>query len=121
MARILVVDDDLDILELLRLKLELCGHEVITAPDGEAGLSAASEHRPDLVLADWTMPRMSGIDLLAAMRADSAIAKTPFVLLTARAHEVDVPGIDGFLAKPFSLANLTASVDAALARGRTEA
>lgn len=121
MARILVVDDDLDILELLRIKLEFSGHDVITAADGEAGLTAAVQHRPDLVLADWTMPRMSGIDMLAGMRADPAIAHTPFVLLTARAQEVDQPGIDGFLAKPFSLADLTASVDAALARGRPEA
>jgi DNA-binding response OmpR family regulator len=120
-ARILVVDDDPDILELLRIKLEFSGHEVLTAPDGEAGLRAATEHHPDLVLADWTMPRLTGVEMLTRMRADAAIANTPFVLLTARAQEVDEPGIDGFLAKPFSLADLTASVDRALARGHAEA
>lgn len=117
MARILVVDDDPDIVALVRFKLEAEGHEVLTAADGEAGLAAAREHRPDLVLADWTMPRLSGIEMLARLRADAEIAGTPFILLTARAQETDEPGIDGFIAKPFSLGELTTQVDAVLARG----
>jgi DNA-binding response OmpR family regulator len=119
-ARILVVDDDPDILALVRIKLESCGHDVLTAPDGEAGLAATAE-QPDLVLADWTMPRLTGIEMLEQMRADPATAAIPFILLTARANEVHEPGIDGFLAKPFSLADLVAGVDAALARGRSGA
>lgn len=121
MARVLVVDDDPDIRQLVCLKLELSGHELFTAPDGEAGLEAAREHRPDLVLADWTMPRLNGIEMLARLRADPLIADIPFILLTARAHEVDEPGIDGFIAKPFSLNDLMAGVDAVLARGRSGA
>lgn len=121
MARILVVDDDPDILTLVRIKLEFCGHEVLTAPDGEAGLAAAAAHLPDLVVADWTMPRLTGIQMLARMRADRATASIPFILLTARAQQIDEPGIDGFLAKPFSLADLTAGVDAVLARGPSAA
>lgn len=121
MARILVVDDDPDILTLVRIKLESSGHEVLTAPDGEAGLAAAAEHRPDLVVADWTMPRLTGIEMLARMRADPVMASIPFILLTARAQRVDEPGIDGFLAKPFSLVDLTAGVEAVLARGRPSA
>lgn len=117
MARILVVDDDPDILALVRFKLKADGHEVLTAPDGESGLDAAREHRPDLVLADWTMPRLTGIEMLARMRDDPATRSIPFILLTARAQQVDAPGIDGFIAKPFSLAELTDSVDAVLARG----
>jgi DNA-binding response OmpR family regulator len=120
-ARILVVDDDPDILSLVRIKLESCGHDVLTAPDGEAGLTATAEQQPDLVLADWTMPRLTGIEMLERMRADPATAGIPFMLLTARANEVDEPGIDGFLAKPFSLADLVAGVDAVLARGRSGA
>ncbi len=116
MALILVVDDDPDILALVRFKLEASGHEVVTAPDGEAGLAAAREHRPDLVLADWTMPRLTGVEMLARMRAEPTIAGIPFILLTARAQQVDEPGIDGFIAKPFSLAELTQSIDAVLAR-----
>ena len=118
MARILVVDDDPDILALVRFKLEASGHEIVTATDGEAGLAAAREHVPDLVLADWTMPRLSGIEMLARMRADPAIAGIPFILLTARAHHADEPGIDGFIAKPFSLGDLTAGVEAVLAHRR---
>ena len=116
MALILVVDDDPAILTLVRIALESAGHEVVTAPDGEAGLTAVREARPDLVIADWTMPRLTGIEMLARMRADPATAKVPFMLLTARGQQADEPGIDGFLAKPFSLSELTASVDAALAR-----
>jgi len=119
MARVLVVDDDPDIRDLVRFKLEAEGHELFTAADGEAGLAAAREHQPDLVLADWTMPRLTGIEMLARLRADPAIADIPFVLLTARAQHVDEPGIDGFIAKPFGLDDLTAGVDAALARGRS--
>ena len=115
--RILIVDDDPDIVALVRFKLEAEGHEVVTAADGEAGLSAAREHRPDVVLADWTMPRLSGLEMLARMRADADVRCTPFILLTARAQQTDEPGIDGFVAKPFSLAELMAQVDAVLARG----
>lgn len=121
MARILVVDDDPDILTLVRIKLESSGHDVLTAPDGEAGLACAAEHLPDLVVADWTMPRLNGTEMLARMRADRAMARIPFILLTARAQQVDEPGIDGFLAKPFGLADLMAGVDAALARGSAAA
>ena len=121
MARILVVDDDPDILTLVQIKLESCGHDVVTAPDGQAGLEAVAEHRPDLVLADWTMPRVTGTEMLARMRADPAMAAIPFILLSARAQHVDEPGIDGFVAKPFSLSDLVAGVDAALARGASAA
>ena len=69
MSRILVVDDDPDILALVRFKLEAEGHEVLTASDGEAGLAAIRQHRPDLVLADWTMPRLNGVEMLARRRA----------------------------------------------------
>ena len=120
-ARILVGDDDPDILTLVRIKLEASGHEVLTAPDGEAGLTAAREQGPDLVVADWTMPRLTGIEMLAGMRADPATAIIPFILLTARAQQTDEPGIDGFLAKPFTLTELAARVDAVLARGRSGA
>ena len=116
MARVLVVDDDPDILALVRFKLEASGHEVLDAGDGERGLAAAREHLPDVVLADWTMPRMSGLEMLAAMRSEPATAAIPFILLTARAQQTDAPGIDGFIAKPFSLVDLTAGIDAVLAR-----
>ena len=121
MARILVVDDDPDILALVRLKLEACGHDVRTASDGEAGLAAARAEQPDLVVADWMMPRLTGPQMLARMRADPATATIRFILLTARAQEGQDPGIDGFVAKPFSLADLAAGVDAVLARGRSGA
>ena len=116
MARVLVVDDEPDILALLRFKLEAAGHDVLAAPDGEAGLAAAREHLPDVVLADWMMPRMTGVEMLARIRADPATATIPFILLTARAQEIDDPRVDAFIAKPFSLAELMAGIDAVLAR-----
>lgn len=116
-ARLLVVDDDPDIRELVRLTLEASGHELFTAADGEAGLAAVREHQPDLVLADWMMPRLTGLEMLARMRADPATAGIAFILLTARADDVDDARIDAFIAKPFSLTVLTDHVDAILARG----
>jgi DNA-binding response OmpR family regulator len=116
-ARVLVVDDDPDIRTLVRLRLEASGHETFTAADGEEGLAAVREHRPDLVLADWTMPRLSGVELLGRMRADPETAGIAFILLTARTHDVDAAGVDGFIAKPFSLRELTERVDAVLSRG----
>jgi two-component system phosphate regulon response regulator PhoB len=116
-ARLLVVDDDPDIRELVRLTLEASGHELFTAADGEAGLAAVREHQPDLVLADWMMPRLTGLEMLARMRADPATAGIAFILLTARADDVDDPRIDAFIAKPFSLTVLTDHVGAILARG----
>lgn len=115
MARILVVDDDPDIRELVRFKLEASGHAALTAADGETALAVASAEHPDVVLADWMMPRMTGVELLDHLRSDPRTAAIPFILLTARLHDAGRLGADGVVAKPFSLRELTESIDAVLA------
>ncbi len=121
-ARVLIVDDDPDIRMLVELRLTASGYEVIGAGDGEAGLAAAREHAPDLVLADWTMPVLTGVEMCARMQADPQLARIPVVLLTARTTDADrrsgvEAGAIDFVAKPFSPRDLAARVDAILGRG----
>ena len=119
MACILVVDDDPDICDLIRFVLARSGHRVVSAGDGAAGLAAAQELRPDLVLLDWMMPNMTGTELCATLRADPAFANTLIYLVTARAEQADrqngfLAGADDYVTKPFSPAGLRAQIDGAL-------
>ena len=123
MTRIVVVDDDPDIRELITMKLGNAGHEVFTEADGEAGLAAVIERRPDLVVLDWMMPGLTGLDVCRALRDDPRTASTAVLLLTGRAQESDVErgfaaGADDYIVKPFSARELTSRVDALLSRDR---
>jgi two-component system phosphate regulon response regulator PhoB len=122
MSNIVVVDDDPDILSLLEFKLSSGGHQVVGEPDGEAGLVAIREMHPQLVVLDWMMPRMSGLEVCLAMRRDPALADIPVLFLTAKAQEQDVErgfaaGGNDYVVKPFSPRELVTRVDALLARG----
>ncbi|MGN6605978.1 MAG: response regulator transcription factor [Jatrophihabitans sp.] len=119
MARILVVDDEQDIRELVTFKLARMGHDVTSESDGEAGLAAARRLSPELVLVDWMMPRLTGIEVCSALRQDPDFVTTPIILLTARAQEADLQrgfaaGATDYVVKPFSPRELAARVDAAL-------
>jgi CheY-like chemotaxis protein len=108
---VLCADDDRDILALLALRLERAGYRVAQAVDGEQALALARELRPDVLVLDVMMPRMSGTDVLGALRADEATAHLRVVLLSARAQESDVErgleaGADAYLAKPFQAPEL---------------
>ena len=108
---VLCADDDRDILALLALRLERAGYRVVQAIDGEQALSLARELLPDVVVLDVMMPRLSGTEVLAALRADGATAGLRVVLLSARAQEADVErgleaGADAYLAKPFQAPEL---------------
>jgi len=108
---VLCADDDRDILALLALRLERAGYRVVQAVDGEQALSLARELLPDVVVLDVMMPRLSGTEVLAALRADGATAGLRVVLLSARAQEADVErgfeaGADAYLAKPFQAPEL---------------
>jgi CheY-like chemotaxis protein len=103
---VLCADDDRDILALLALRLERAGYRVAQAVDGEQALSLARELHPDVLVLDVMMPRMTGTEVLASLRADEATAGLRVVLLSARAQEADVErgleaGADAYLAKPF--------------------
>jgi DNA-binding response OmpR family regulator len=119
--RVLIVDDDPDIRALITYRLTASGYDVIAADDGEAGLAAAREHAPDLVLVDWMMPRLTGVELCTRLRADPATAGIPVVLLTARTDDVAMrggreAGVDEYITKPFSPRELAARVDEILSR-----
>ncbi|MBK7622515.1 MAG: response regulator [Kineosporiaceae bacterium] len=121
MASILVVDDDPDICALLEFKLSSGGHEVSVEHDGEAALAALEQQQVDLVLLDWMMPRMGGLEVCLAMRADDRYSHIPVLMLTAKAQEADVQrglaaGADDYILKPFSPREVAARIDASLAR-----
>lgn len=105
--RVLVVDDDPFIRTTVSMLLKLEGYEVRSAADGCAGLQAARDYLPDLILSDLNMPYLDGYGLLAAVRADATLRATRFVLLTGEADAGQVPAqgdapADGRLAKPFA-------------------
>ncbi|MCX7623733.1 MAG: response regulator transcription factor [Thermomicrobium sp.] len=118
MARILLVEDELELARLVRAALEQAGHTVLTAYDGPRGLAAARSERPDLVVLDLMLPGMDGLDILRALRRETL---TPVLVLTARGGEIDRVlglelGADDYVVKPFSLRELVARVRALLRR-----
>ncbi|MFK8022353.1 MAG: response regulator transcription factor [Ilumatobacter sp.] len=124
MSKILVVDDDTDICELISFKLSSMGHEVIVEHDGEAGLGAAKAEMPDVVVLDWMMPRLTGLEVCVALRDDATLSRVPVILLTAKAQEPDVQqgfsaGADDYIVKPFSPRELGSRIDVLLSRVRS--
>src|SRR5215471_11245166 len=114
-ARILVVDDVLDNLDILQMRLESQGYEVATAGDGVEALEKVRELQPDLVLLDIMMPRMDGIEAVKRLKADTALPFIPVILVTARADAKDVvaglaSGGDDYMTKPVDHAALSARV-----------
>jgi len=117
--RVLVVDDDTDIRDLVGFKLEQAGYEVRTACDGAAALSVVEQWRPDLVVLDVAMPGLTGYEVCKRFRADAAMAAVPVVMLTARnAANYStlgyMAGADLYLTKPFSPRELLDRVEALL-------
>ena len=120
---ILVVEDEADILELIRFNLAREGYRVSGVEDGETALARAFEKPPDLVVLDLMLPGMNGLDVCRALRADPRTAITPIVMLTARTEEADVVaglelGADDYITKPFSPRVLAARIRAVLRRRR---
>jgi adenylate cyclase len=112
---ILVVDDVFENLEIVSLRLEASGYEVITANDGLAALAQAFTHKPDLILLDIMMPKLDGISVLKELKADPEIGFIPILLLTAKADRSDViagleAGADDYLTKPLDQSALVARV-----------
>ncbi len=119
MAQILIVDDDPTLRMTLSRVLKKQGYEVTTAGDGEAGLAAAIAQPPSLIICDWMMPKMDGIEVCQRVKAIEALANSYFILLTSRDEVVDLvqgleSGADDFLGKPPNLSELQARVRAGL-------
>ncbi|MEW6084463.1 MAG: response regulator transcription factor [Chloroflexota bacterium] len=116
--KILLVDDEPEILDICRDYLKASGYDVVTAKDGAQGFSAAKREKPDLVVMDLMMPEMDGLELCRAIRRDSNV---PIIMLTARVEETDKLvgleiGADDYMTKPFSPRELVARVKVVLRR-----
>jgi len=104
--RVVVADDEPDIADLLTMHLELEGYDVRTAYDGEAARELVLQTLPDLVILDWMMPKMDGIEVLASLRARPQTREIPVVMLSAKASDTDVwngweAGANYYMTKPF--------------------
>ena len=120
-GRILVIDDEKDLIELVRYNLEKEGFLVRGARDGESGLSAAIKELPDLVVVDLMLPGVDGLDVCRALRFDKRTARIPIIMLTAKSAESDrilglELGADDYVTKPFSPRELVARIKAVLRR-----
>ena len=119
--RILIVDDEPNIVISLEFLMMREGHEVRVARDGEAGLAAVRTHRPDLVVLDVMMPKLDGFAVLEAVRADPNLAATRVLMLTAKGREAEqhkglALGADAYMPKPFSTRDLVDKVKELLAK-----
>jgi two-component system alkaline phosphatase synthesis response regulator PhoP len=123
--RILVVDDDREIVRLVRAYLERNGYEVLTAYDGEMALHILRRERPDLMLLDLMLPGRDGLDVTRVVRGDGGLAAMPIVMLTARVEDHDKIvglelGADDYVTKPFNPGEVVARVRAVLRRVQGE-
>lgn len=119
--KILIIEDQAPMRRNLALLLEMEGFDVVTAPDGVAGVEIARRELPDLILCDVMMPEMDGYGVVQSLRADRQFASTPFIFLTARGDKSDIRigmnfGADDYLTKPVIREDLLAAVQARLAR-----
>lgn len=119
MRKVLVVDDESSIVTLLKYNLEEAGFEVITANDGLEGLNKALEEKPDVILLDWMLPHMDGMEVCKELRIKKV--QIPIIMLTAKDEEFDKVlglelGADDYMTKPFSPREVTARVKAMIRR-----
>lgn len=122
MARILIVDDSPSQLMGIRRIVEKLGHEAVTAEDGAAGVRAAKEHMPDLILMDVVMPNLNGFQATRTIKRDPDTGHIPVILVTTKDQETDRiwgirQGAQGYLTKPFSEAELTEAIVSTIGQG----
>jgi DNA-binding response OmpR family regulator len=104
--RILVVDDEVDILDMVVLRLKASGYEVISALDGQEAFDKARKENPDLMILDLMLPKMDGYKVCGLLKRDARYAHIPIILFTARAQDTDIKmgeevGADAYISKPF--------------------
>lgn len=123
MAKVLVVDDEPNIVLSLEFLMEQAGFEVVTAEDGEQALARVNDTQPDLLLLDISLPGMSGFDVLERLRSEAATAHLIIIMLTAHGRDVErekgmALGADDYITKPFSTQALVEKVKALLVGGQ---
>lgn len=119
--KVLIVDDEPNIVLSVEFLMQREGHEVATAGDGQEALDMLAETRPDLMVLDVMMPRKNGFEVCEAVRADAQFARLPILMLTAKGREAEMKkglslGADAYITKPFSTHELVAKVNELLSR-----
>ena len=119
--KILVIEDEPSQVELLKFNLDRQGYDVVVAMDGEEGVQTARDELPDLILLDWMLPSLPGVEVCRHLRRNKATREIPIIMLTARSEERDKVrglevGADDYITKPYSIKELIARVQAALRR-----
>ncbi len=122
-TKVLIIEDEESLATLLEYNLEREGFEVSVASDGEEGLLRVEEETPDIVILDWMLPKVTGIEVCRRLRSRSSTKNIPVIMLTARSEEVDRirgldTGADDYMTKPFSMSELVARIKAVLRRIR---
>lgn len=125
MERILIIDDEPHIVELIRYNLESSGYAPLEAYSGPEGLEAARREQPDLILLDLMLPGMDGLEIMRQLRGDEKLKSVPIIMLTARSEEIDKVlglemGADDYITKPFSVRELNARIKALLRRATVQ-
>lgn len=115
MARVLVIDDEPDVLLLCRVNLQHAGHDVLEASDGERGLERAKDQRPDAIVLDLMLPALDGYGVLSALQSDENTRDIPVLVLTAKAQREDrvrcwEEGASEYMTKPFSPSALSSAL-----------
>jgi len=115
-STVLVVDDDPVILKLLEVNFEMEGFTVLVARDGQEGIEVARADQPDLIVSDIMMPKVSGLELVTALKGDPSTSEIPIILLSAKAQNADVrsgldAGADDYVTKPFEPLDLVDRVN----------
>ncbi len=122
-ANILIADDEPNQLELMSFNLSNAGYSIIKATNGKEAIELIENHSPDLIILDWMMPKMSGIDVCRTLRSRSETKQIPIIILSARSEDADKSlgldtGADDYISKPFSPKELISRVKALLRRAR---
>ena len=120
MAKVVIIEDEEELATVVKLELQHEGFSVITALDGREGLEAIEREKPDIVLLDVMLPRLSGLEVLRKMRGELSLS-TPVILVTARSETIDKvdglnSGADDYITKPFQIEELLARINALLRR-----
>ena len=120
--KVLIIEDEIDVADLLSLNLRKAGFRVSTAADGASGLQKARDDRPDFIILDLMLPKMSGLEVCRILKSDTATAQIPILMLTAKAEEIDRIvglefGVDDYVTKLFSLREIVLRIRAILRRG----